>query len=113
MSHTQGHRPGCNSDPCDHHADKEWAKHHQPRFQLHALERCIIVHESDWDRYATNGNDYGWYQFLPATYNDAARMAGVKERTIPWEGTLEEETLAFRALWRVDPEAWETAPDCE
>jgi hypothetical protein len=39
-------------------------------------------------------------------------MAGVRERKIPWEGSLKEETLAFRALWRVDPEAWETAPDC-
>ena len=77
-----------------------------------SVERCIIFHESGGDRYATNGADYSYYQFAPSTYNEAARMAHVKERKIPWEADLEEQTLAFRALWAVRPYEWETASLC-
>lgn len=80
---------------------------------LGTLERCIIQHESSGSRWAFNGNDYSYYQWLPSTFNQAARMAGVRQRVIPWEADLKEQTLAFRAFEPTDPGAWETMPDCD
>jgi hypothetical protein len=86
-------------------------KHH--RFRLGSLEACIVYHESTDNRWAENGDSYSWYQFVPSTMNAAARLAHQRQWVIPWEASLREQTLDFRAWWRVDPEAWSTAPLCE
>jgi hypothetical protein len=96
-----------------HHRSRQ-TRHraHGHRFSLGPLERCIIFHESSGERDASNGSDFSYYQWSPATYNDAARMAGVPERANPEEADLEEQTLAFRAYEPEHPEAWETMPLC-
>lgn len=76
------------------------------------MEACIVYHESGGNRYASNGSDFSYYQFAPTTFNEAARMAHVRERAIPWEASLEEQTRAFRAYEPTDPGAWETMPLC-
>ena len=86
--------------------------HPTPPFRLGGLERCIIFYESSGERYASNGRDFSYYQWEPDTFNEAARMAGVRQRANPVEADLREQTLAFRAYWRVDPGAWETASLC-
>jgi hypothetical protein len=97
-----------------HHHHRARAHHARPFTisDLHPLEACIVYHESTDNRYASNGNDYSYYQWLPSTFDEAARMAHELERANPEEADLYEQTMAFRAYEPTDPTAWETMPDC-
>ena len=61
--------------------------------------------ESDEEKDASNGTDVSFYQWLPSTYDTAARMAGESDK-YPTEATLQEQTKAFNVYEPTDPEAW-------
>ena len=72
----------------------------------------MVNAESSGEQDASNGTDVSYYQWLPSTYDTAARMAGEPER-YPTDASLEEQTRAFRAYEPTDPGAWPlTVPEC-
>lgn len=106
------HRPGCRTHRCDHRVDVRWARDHQPPFSLSSFESCVVEHESTFQKDASNGVDFSYYQWEPSTYRSATRM--VPERYVyPTSATLKEQTLAFRAYEPSHRLAWPvTVPEC-
>jgi Transglycosylase-like domain len=110
------HDPGCRSQACDLRVDVWWARHHR-RAQLAAsvtpFDRCVAEHESSMRNDDTGNGYYGYYQWLPATFNEAARMAGVLTRAVPTEASFAEQTSAFNAYEPQEPGAWPVSvPAC-
>lgn len=114
----KAHNSGCRTKACDNRVYIWWGKHHHPPKAYIAnliettFDKCVVFKESSNNRYASNGTDVSYYQWLPSTYITAARMAGEEEK-YPTEATLEEQTRAFNIYYRYDPDAWPvTAPEC-
>jgi len=61
----------------------------------------------------TGNGYYGYFQFLPSTWQTAERMAGVWYGPMPTEASFAEQALVFNVYEAVDPGAWPvTVPAC-
>jgi hypothetical protein len=106
------HRHGCRSAKCDRHAEPR-AGYHKPMFVLAPFERCVANGESAFDRFAHNGVDQSYYQWLPATWRAAQHLAGVWYSSSPFLATLEQQTRVFRSYEPRHRLAWpRTVPLC-
>jgi hypothetical protein len=114
--HRLRHEPGCRSQACDLRVDIAWGRSH-PRAHIAsadvAFDECVEMKESTDTNDDTGNGYYGYEQWLPTTYNAAARMAGLPERTLPTEASRAEQRAAFNAYEPGDPTAWpRSVPEC-
>jgi hypothetical protein len=109
-----GHHRKHRCPPCD----RGWGRVHGWRATGYgvapgAFEACVIRHESTFNRYASNGVDFSYYQWEPATLEAAERAAGVRVYGSPFDAPLSNQTAAFRAYEPGHRTAWpRSVPEC-
>lgn len=109
--------PGCRTQACTLRVDRWWGRHHPATPYVAsadtAFDQCVEQQESSGQNDDTGNGYYGYEQWLPSTYNTAARMAGLPERDLPTEASRAEQREAFNVYERVDPGAWpNSVPAC-
>ncbi len=103
----QAHFKGCRTTACDVRVSYPRSPPTQPAhtssstawaWTYTAFDACVVMHESTNNRYADNGADESYYQWLPSTWQQAQRDEGVSFSSSPFDATLAEQTFVFN-LW--------------
>lgn len=73
----------------------------------------MVAHESSGQRWASNGSDESYYQWLPSTWQYAERYAGVWFSADPFRASLRQQTFVFNVYEPAHRLAWPvTVPEC-